>query len=585
MLTLGVSAFYHDSSACLLRDGVVLAAVQEERFTRQKYDASLPLHAVQYCLETAGATIAEVDALAFYEIPAEKLKRQRWQADRRTGGLQPEITADTTESRLRYGLEWAGEIDFVDHHRAHAASAFRVSGFDEAAVLICDAVGEWDTTSFWHGHGTDLTRLGAVQFPHSLGLFYSCVTDFLGFRPNSDEYKVMGLASYGQPVYEHALRRLVSVEPQTGRFELDTEVLDFVRRADAYRHRLADVLGVPARNRGEPISDEHTAVAASVQVVLEQVIGELLGWLAASTPSENLCLAGGVALNCRANAMTFERSPFRHLFVQPAAGDAGTALGAALCAEADRGAATPRPLRMRTTQLGPEYDDAEIRTMLAQAGIPFTDYGVDQEALVDAVASEIADGRTVGWFQGRAEFGPRALGGRSILADPRPAEMKERLNRDIKWREEFRPFAPAVIAERAAEFFDMSRDSPFMVDLFLVRRPDELGAVTHVDGTARVQTVGRDQNPRYHRLIERFGELTGVPVLLNTSFNLSDEPIVCTPVDALRTFLRSSLDVLCLGPTVVRASALNDVLRTAAHENQRFVSRADSSADEVYSFF
>lgn len=598
MLTLGLSAFYHDSAACLLADGVIVGAVQEERFTRRKYDDALPLNAISYCLRQAGATIADVDRLAFYEIPAEKLARQQWQAARRTVTPVTRPSAHDTELLLRDGLNWDGDIHFVAHHRAHAASAFYVSGFDTAAVLVADAVGEWDTTSFWHGAGAQLTQLGSVAFPHSLGLFYSCLTAYLGYRPNADEYKVMGLASYGHPHYQALLRGLVHVDGKGG-FALDTDVLDYLSEPDRYLANLERLLPVPARRKDEPVQPEHADIAASAQVVLEDCVTGLLDWLADRQQSEDLCLAGGVALNCRANSVAFERSPFLRMFVQPAAGDAGTALGAALCAELppptvpggrpespDGALPWSRPPVMLHAYLGPGYRNGDVSALLTQAGLAFTDYAGDEDALLDAVAARLAAGHTVGWFQGRMEFGPRALGARSILADPRSAQMRDRLNKDIKWREDYRPFAPAVLADRAEEFFTMSRPSPFMIDLFTVRRPDVLEAVTHVDGTARVQTVTQAAAPRYYRLIERFGRLTHVPVLLNTSFNLSDEPIVCTPEDALRTFMRSSLDLLCIEDCLVDGEAVPEALREATVDEHRFVAGAAlSSSAELYSFF
>lgn len=559
--------------------------MHEERFTRRKYDAALPVNAVRYCLDQVGATIADVDRLAFYEVPSEKLTRQDWLAAQRTAGPTVRSTAADTELRLRDGLHWSGDIHFIEHHRAHAASAYYMSGYSDAAVLVCDAVGEWDTTTFWSGRGRELHRLGGVRFPHSLGLFYSCLTSFLGYRPNADEYKVMGLASYGTPRFADRLSELLDVDGATGDFTLDVGVLDFLREPEGYLATLPHVLGVPVRRPGDPISPVHADVAASTQVVLESAVTRLLDWLAERDDSTNLCLAGGVALNCRANAVAFEASRFRRMFVQPAAGDAGTALGAALCVDAEEPSFTVRP-GMADAYLGPRYDSDEIVRLLNEAGLPFQDYRNDEIGLLDMVAGELAAGRTVGWFQGRMEFGPRALGARSILADPRDERMRDRLNSDIKWREEFRPFAPAVLAERAAEFFAIDRPSPFMIDLFQVRRPEVLGAVTHVDGTARVQTVQKAVAPRYHGLIRRFGELTGVPVVVNTSFNLSDEPVVCSPVDALRTFLRSSIDLLCLGDVVISADDVSPRLRAAAHEEHRFVAGAGSGAGgEVYSFF
>jgi len=586
MLTLGISAYYHDAAACLIVDGDIVAAVQEERFTRRKYDADAPVNAVQYCLDLVGATIADVDVLAFYERPVEKWARQEWLAARRIDGAPVPIAADTVERRLRDTLNWFGDIEFVEHHRAHAASAYYVSGFDTAGVLVCDAVGEWDTTTFWRGTGETLERIGGIQFPHSLGLFYSCLTAYLGYRPNSDEYKVMGLASYGEPKYASALRQLLVVDPVQGRFRLDTDVLDFLSSPEGYRRHLPALLNVAPRRAGESITAEHANLAASAQLVLEEAVSDLIGWLAGAQDSTNLCLAGGVALNCRANAVAFEGSSFHKMFVQPAAGDAGTALGAALCAVGTVQGRLARRTLMRHAYLGPRYESSGIAELLTGARIPFADFRGDEAGLLATVADALAAGQTVAWFHGRMEFGPRALGARSILADPRDAKMRDRVNSRIKWREEFRPFAPAVLVDRCTELFVMDRTSPFMIDLFTVRRPDLLVAVTHVDGTARVQTVDPDVAPRFYRLIHRFGELTGVPVLLNTSFNLSDEPIVCTPVDALRTFLRSSMDMLCLEDLVIVADDVPEALRAAAQEEHVFVAgTAGPAGDELYSFF
>ena len=378
---------------------------------------------------------------------------------------------------------------------------------------------------------------------------------------------------------------LIRLDRDRGTYELDVDRLDFLSEPQAYLGKLADLLGVPARQPHEPVTREHADIAASVQRVLELSMVDLLGWLSGECDSTNLCLAGGVALNCRANAYAFEASSFERVFIQPASGDAGAAVGAALVVDAaDRPAGSV--LAMRDAFLGPAYSSHDVADLLRAAGIPFTDFRGNERAMLAMVATALADGKIVGWFQGRMEFGPRALGARSILADPRRAETRDLINRRVKRREEFRPFAPAVVAGRAGDYFAMTRESPFMIDLFRVLRPDVLGAVTHVDGTARVQTVDEDVSPRFCRLIRRFGEITGVPVLLNTSFNRSDEPIVCSPVDAIRTFLRADLDVLCVEDLVVDGSAVSPELRRVAWDNQRLAAAAPPGPGaEVYTFF
>ncbi|HEX5759529.1 MAG TPA: carbamoyltransferase N-terminal domain-containing protein [Thermoanaerobaculia bacterium] len=552
---VGVSAFSHGSACCLLRDGRLVAAAEEERFSRVKHDPRLPVSAFRFCLEAGGLRPADVDCLAYFERPVEKLSRQLW-AGVPEGGpadlawLDPERPLRA----LREGLGHAGPIRTFPHHASHAASAFLYSGFPEAAVLTVDGVGEWATTTYGHGAGTDLETFEEVRFPHSLGLLYSALTAYLGFAVNDGEYKVMGLAPYGEPVFREEIRALVASGPD-GQFALDLRYFDFVRGRRMCSQALCDLLGAPPRARGGEIARFHQDVARSLQAVLEEVLLEKVHWLHARTGARDLCMAGGVALNAVANGRILREAPFERLFVQPAAGDAGGCLGAAALAHAAlAGGAAVEPLRH--VGLGPRWTADEVARFLAATGLPALDFRGREAELLAAVADRLAAGRVVGWFHGAMELGPRALGARSILADPRDPAMRDRLNRVVKRREPFRPFAPSVLASHAAGHFALDHASPFMLETCAVASPLDLPAVTHVDGSARPQTVDPATAPRFAALLEAFRRRTGCPLLVNTSFNLASEPIVCSPIDALFCFGGSGLDDLVLEDFLLAREAL-----------------------------
>ncbi|CAA9290372.1 MAG: Nodulation protein nolO [uncultured Corynebacteriales bacterium] len=558
MIVLGLSALYHDSACAVFRDGRLVAAAQEERFTRRRFDPAMPVRAVRACLRDAGLGIGDVDHVAYYEDPVGKLSRQLWMglpavpdASRRT---LFRLDARRPARQIEELLGYPGPVTFVPHHESHAASAFHQSGFSDAALFTADAVGEWATTSYGTGGPNRFELFEQVDFPHSLGILYSAVTSFLGFAVNSDEYKVMGLAPYGTPRYADRLRGLLTDLPR-GQFRLDQDCFDLSGRSPMYTAALGELLGAEPREPESALSAAHSDLAASVQLVLEDILLAKLRFLHAETGLGRLCYAGGVALNCVANRVIRERGPFAEVFVQPAAGDAGAAIGAAALVSARLGAGV-RPERLTDVRLGPAPDLGPVAAWLAAAGVPFEAHTDDEAGLVGRAAEELAGGAVLGWFQGRMEFGPRALGARSILADPRRGDMRDHINALVKKREAFRPFAPAVVAERAGEFFGLAGDSPFMLFTADVREPAALPAVTHVDGSARVQTVDRAVDPRFHALLTAFGRRTGFPVLLNTSFNMRGEPIVATPADALACFVRSRLDVLVLGDLVVRAADL-----------------------------
>ncbi|MBI2789712.1 MAG: hypothetical protein HYX59_13620 [Elusimicrobia bacterium] len=553
---LGLSCFYHDAAACLMAGGAVVAAAQEERFTRRKNDEGFPIQAIDYCLQEGGITARDLDAIVFYEKPYLKLSRAlaghlrgfprtyaffrrsmpRWLHDRLTLPLD-----------LRSELGFEGPVYFVKHHLAHAASAFLPSGFEEAAILTADSVGEWATTTRGRGEGAKVRVESELVFPDSLGLLYSAVTAFLGFELNEGEGTVMGLSAHGRPSLLPRLREVVTVRAD-GTFALDQSYFDFYGGEAMHSPRFVAAFG-PARLPGAPLTDRDRDLAASLQALTEDILVRLTRDLRARTGSENLCLAGGVFLNCAANQKILELSGFKRVFVQPAAGDAGGALGAAAFVSRSLWGLPP-PAAM-DPYLGPSISTARAKRALAAAGLAGRELPEDE--LCRAAAAAIARGGVVGWAQGRMELGPRALGNRSILGDPRSARTKDLINARVKGREEFRPFAPAVLAERAAEFFHLDAPSPFMLLAPRVREEKKaaIPAVTHADGTARVQTVTGAQNPRFHRLLKAFDEAAGVPVLVNTSFNRRGEPIVCSPEDAVACFKETGLDALVLGDLFV----------------------------------
>jgi carbamoyltransferase len=554
---VGVSAFFHESACCLLQDGRLVAAAEEERFSRVKHDPRLPVGAFRYCLAAGGIGPHQIDCLAYYEAPVEKLARQLWAGvPAEAPGDLPWLDPRRPERALREGLGYDGPLRIFPHHASHAASSYLYSGFEEAAVLTVDGVGEWATTTYGRGQGKRLSAFEQVDFPHSLGLLYSTLTSYLGFRVNDGEYKVMGLAPYGRPRHVAALARLVESLPG-GQFRLDLRYFDFVRGRRMDAPALAELLGAPRRRAGEPLAEFHCDVAASLQAVLEELLLEKVRYLHARTGAADLCMAGGVALNCVANGRIRREGPFARLFVQPAAGDAGGSLGAAALAWAElAGASAAGPAPLRHVFLGPRWSAAEIAALLAAAELPAEDFRGRESELLAAVAGRLESNQIVGWFHGPLELGPRALGARSILANPRDPQAWPRLNRLIKHREDFRPFAPSVLVEHAAEHFDLDHPSPFMLETCRVTSPLALPAVTHVDGSARPQTVDAADAPRFAALLRELHARTGCPIVVNTSFNTSGEPIVCSPVDALLTMARSGLDALVLEDFLIDRASL-----------------------------
>jgi carbamoyltransferase len=554
MIVVGISAFYHDAACCVVRDGRVVAAALEERFTGIKHDPSLPVEAYKSCLDSAGLTIADIDLIAYYELPEEKLSRKI-----HMGALDPEHLDAARLDRLdpdrprreisaRFGFE--GPIRMYPHHRSHAASSYYFSGFDHAAIMTADGVGEWATTTYGEATGTSLELFEQVDYPHSIGLLYSAVTHYLGFEVNDGEYKVMGLAPYGTPRFRDAFDELLTNGPE-GRFEIDLGRIDVTGRSTtAGDDALAALFGVPRRRPESGLDPIYADVAASLQVAVEELLLSKARYLHERTQAPALCLAGGVALNCVANGRLRREGPFSDLFVPPAPSDAGGAIGAAMLAHLDEGGRLGELGPVTHPFLGPSFSDDETAGLLDSIGLPYRRFGTGADA-ADHVAGLLAGGAVVGWFQGRMEFGPRALGNRSVLADPRDPAMRDRINRLVKKREEFRPFAPVVLERLAHLHFDLKTSTPFMTETCQVTSPIDLPAVTHVDGSARVQTVGPSNNPRLVALLEAFLELTGCPVLLNTSFNLRGEAIVCTPADAIATFARSGIDVLVIGTLMI----------------------------------
>lgn len=558
MNLVGISAFYHESACALLVDGELRAAAAEERFSRRKHDPRLPIKAFRSCLAEASLSLDRLDAIAYYEMPMWKTSRQlaarHEHGDTDSLGLGA-IDPGAPARAIREQLGFDGPLLCFPHHLCHAASSFFFSGFDDAAVLIADAVGEWTTTSLGYAHGDSIELFREIAFPHSLGLFYSAMTNYLGFRVNGGEYKVMGLAAYGEPRFAAALRDVVSVSDD-GDLHLDLRCFDFTSSRRMFTSVLCDLFGAPPRTAESAVEPFHTDVAKSVQVVLEEALLTLAGCAARRTGSENLCMAGGVALNSVANARLLRDGPFRHLFVQPAAGDAGGSLGAAALAHRQlTGHGVPKR-RLEHVYLGPSHDNDSIARLLDATGVAHTDFRGDEDGLLATVAEKLAAGRVIGWFQGRMEFGPRALGARSILADPRRAAMRDTVNARVKRRESFRPFAPSVLDAHRERYFQLDHASPFMLETCAVRLPDALPAITHIDGSARPQTVDPRHSPRYAALLEAFERRTGCSVLLNTSFNVRGEPIVESPVDALRCLAVADLDDLVIGDFIVPRDAV-----------------------------
>lgn len=562
MYILGLSCFYHDAAASLLKDGRLVAAAQEERFTRVKHDWRFPDNAVRYCLAEAGIAIDDIEAIAFYEKPLLKFERVlETFLSVAPRGLRAFL--DTIPSWLRHKLwlpqivqkelGYKGKVLFAEHHLAHAASSFFLSPFQESAILTVDGVGEWATASYGTGRGNRIELTHEQRFPHSLGLLYSAFTAYLGFEVNDAEYKVMGMAPYGRPVYRDLIEgEVVEIRPD-GSIRLNMECFSFQFGRRMFSRRLEELFGLPARVPETELTQKHLDIAASLQKVTEEVVLSMARHVHAGTGMKKLSLAGGVALNSVANGRLLREGPFEEIFIQPAAGDAGGAVGAAYIAwhhYLDRG----ERHRLENVFLGPAFSDTEVESFLrTTTGVAWERF--DEAALVRETARMLADGKVVGWCRGRMEFGPRALGNRSILADPRRAEMKDIVNEKIKFRESFRPFAPAVPLEDAGKYFDMQGESPYML-LTVPAKTDRIPAVVHVDGSARVQTVRREDNPLFHALLREFEKITGIPVLMNTSLNLRGEPIACTPQDAFGTFMKSGMDGLVLGGFLVTKEEL-----------------------------
>jgi len=592
MNILGFSAYYHDSAACLVVDGKIIAAAQEERFTRKKHDDAFPSHAVNYCLAEAGLNASDLDYVVFYDKPFLKFERLLetylafaprgfksfvtslpvWLKDKL---FQKRMISDALTEQFGKNLNWSEKLLFSEHHLSHAASAFFPSPFEEAAVLTMDGVGEWTTTSLAIGKGNQLSVHKEIHFPHSLGLLYSAITYYTGFKVNSGEYKVMGLAPYGEPRYADLIKKHLIDIKEDGSFHLDMSYFNYATGLTMTNERFDKLFGGPPRKAESPLTQREMDLAASVQAVTEEIVIKLARGIRKSTGQKNLCLAGGVALNCVANGKLLKEKIFDNIWIQPAAGDAGGAVGAALAA-CHLAMNQPRIVEstdaMRGSYLGPSYAQSDIEARLKAAGAVFS--SVSDEELINQTAQALADGKAVGWHQGRMEFGPRALGGRSIIADPRSPTLQKQLNLKVKYRESFRPFAPSVLREDVSEWFDIETDSPYMLlvtevakskqlsmtpeqeKLFGIEKLNvprsEIPAITHVDYSARVQTVHEKTNPKYHQLISKFKELTGCPVLVNTSFNVRGEPIVCTPEDAFNCLMGTEIEFLVVGNAVMR---------------------------------
>lgn len=553
MNILGITAYFHDSSACLMQAGQLVAAAEEERFTRKKHESDLPVQAARYCLEQAGLTIADVDKVAWFEQPIPKLARQIWMGLPNwpwRGEQHARMDAQRPQREMRQRMGYEGEIDYVSHHQAHAASAYYYSGFTEAAIMTVDGVGEWETTSYGYGDQTGMHTLATVQFPDSLGLLYSTITAYLGFKVNNDEYKVMGLAPYGQPRYVTEMRKLIT-NGSGGDYQLDMQYFEYMSGQRMYSEALIDLFGHPPRQRETEVKAQHQDIAHSLQKVLEEILYEKMNWLHEQKPIDKLCMAGGVALNCVANGKIRTRTPYRQVFIQPAANDAGGALGAAAEVHARSTGQKPKTGPMTHVYLGPSYTAEQVKAMLDRTPVAYTEYTARTGTMIEEAAARLDRGQVLGWYQGRMEFGPRALGARSILADPRRENMRDHINSLVKKREAFRPFAPVVPEELAHKYFDLDHPSPFMLETSTVRTPIPLPAITHVDQTARVQTTNAQTNPRYTELLYAYYRLTGIPVLLNTSFNMRGEPIVCTPEEALACFVRAQIDALVIEDIII----------------------------------
>jgi len=593
MHILGISAFYHDSAACLISNGEIIAAAQEERFTRKRHDADFPSHAIEFCLQQGAIKNSHIDYVVFYDKPFLKFERlfetylayaprgyksfatslPVWLKDKL---FQKKSIANELHRVLGDEIDWEGRLLFSEHHLSHAASAFFPSPFQSAAVLTMDGVGEWTTTSMAHGNGNQLSILKEIKFPHSLGLLYSAMTYYTGFKVNSGEYKIMGLAPYGEPIYADIIRKHLIEIKQDGSFRLDMQYFNYCTGLTMTNSRFNKLFGGPPRRPESEITQREMDLAASIQLVTEEAVINLSKAASIATEEKNLCLAGGVALNCVANGKIVKEGIYENIWIQPAAGDAGGALGAALSVHHMMMNQARKPTTaydaMKGGYLGPEYSQSEIETELNICGAIFETLCEDK--LIEITAHALAEGKAVGWMNGRMEFGPRALGARSILGDARSETMQRILNLKVNYRESFRPFAPSIMREHVSDWFELDQDSPYMllvanvveyrrkklaesqnalfgIDKLNVPKSD-VPAVTHVDYSARIQTVHPETNKRFHSLISRFNQITGCPIIVNTSFNIRGEPIVCTPTDAFTCFMGTELELLIIGDNVLR---------------------------------
>ncbi len=602
MYILGISAFYHDSAACILKDGEIVAAAQEERFTRKKHDPGFPHYAIQYCLKEANIASTQIDNVVFYEKPFVKFERlletylafapkgfssfaqamPLWIKDKlfQKSTLNKELKAALDEN-----IDWRERLLFSEHHLSHAASAFYPSPFERAAVLTLDGVGEWTTTSIAVGSGSELKVLKEIHFPHSLGLLYSAFTYYTGFKVNSGEYKVMGLAPYGEPRYSDLIKEKLITIASDGSFQLDMSYFDYATGLTMTNKKFNALFGGPPRKSETELTQREMDLAASVQKVTEDIVINIAKVIAKETGEKNLCLAGGVALNCVANGILLREKVFDNIWIQPAAGDAGGALGAALSIwylhhKKERNSSSNRD-SMKGAFLGPGFEDNEIESKLKSLGAVYK--RLSEEDLIEEVASALATEKAVGWMQGRMEFGPRALGARSIIADPRSPMMQKQLNLKVKYRESFRPFAPSVLRDDVNDWFEHDSDSPYMLFVADVQKDkhrtmtsdeeelfgiDKLNvprssvpAITHIDYSARIQTVHEDTNSKYHAVISKFKEKTGCPLVVNTSFNVRGEPIICSPEDAFKCFMGTDLDILAVGNYLLLKEDQNQELK------------------------
>ena len=588
MFILGLSAFYHDSAACLIKDGEIIAAAQEERFTRIKHDASFPANAIRYCLKEAKIDSNDIENVVFYEKPFLKFERLLetylafaprgfvsfakaipvWVKDKL---FQKSLLTNHLKNIFEDNIDWKERLLFSEHHLSHAASAFYPSPFESAAILTLDGVGEWTTTSLALGNKNNINVIKEINFPHSLGLLYSAFTYYTGFKVNSGEYKVMGLAPYGKPRYAKLIKDKLIKIANDGSFQLNMNYFNYASGLTMTNKKFDALFGGPPRKPETDLTQREMDLASSIQKVTEEIIIKLAKEIARETGKKNLCLAGGVALNCVANGILLREEIFDNIWIQPAAGDAGGALGAALSTwyihyNKSRTVFKKRDA-MKGSYLGPEFNDKEIEEELKACGAKFKI--LSENDLIEEVSIALIEEKAVGWMQGRMEFGPRALGGRSIIADPRSPKMQKQLNLKVKFRESFRPFAPSILREKVSEWFKHDADSPYM--LFVANVKDDklrqmtyeeellfgidklnvirskVPAITHVDYSARIQTVHSDTNPRYHALIAKFEEKTGCPIVVNTSFNVRGEPIICSPTDAFKCFMGTDMDVLAIG--------------------------------------